>query len=80
MFTKNIVSSCLTLEEIRLIKHSRITELWAFAFISLALIPSNLRLQEPGLAIEQIFGACDTVLNLRDEGKEMHNATTYQLT
>ena len=30
MFTKNIVSSCLTLEEIRLIKHSRITELWAF--------------------------------------------------
>ena len=30
MFTKNIVSSCLTLEERRLIKHSRITELWAF--------------------------------------------------
>ena len=51
-----------------------------FAFISLALIPSNLRLQEPGLAIEHIFGACDTGLNLRDEGKEMHNATKYQLT
>ena len=30
MFTRNIVSSCLTLEERRLIKHSRITELWAF--------------------------------------------------
>ena len=30
MFTRNIVSSCLILEERRLIKHSRITELWAF--------------------------------------------------
>ena len=77
MFTKNIVSSCLTPEEIRPIKHIVELQLLAFTFISICFNSFQFKTAKNLVpAIEHIFGACDTVLNLRDEGKEMHRATT----